>query len=146
MKVLDLACVVGHRFEGWFASTDEFVSQRERELVSCPVCGSLQVNRRPSAPRLNLHAAKTAAVTQAAPDGAAPMTEAQRHDTMQMLARELIARSEDVGERFAAEARAIAFGDAPARGIHGQATPEEAQALRDDGVVFFSLPWPGPSH
>lgn len=152
MKVLDLTCALGHRFEGWFASTDEFSSQRARGLVACPVCGSQQVSRLPSAPRLNLGAAKApeesamsgrAATTHAS---AAPATEAQLHDAMRTLAHELIARSEDVGDRFAAEARAIACGDAPARGIHGQATPQEAQALRDEGVEFFSLPWPGATH
>jgi hypothetical protein len=71
MKVLDLQCLDGHRFEGWFASADEFESQLSRKLVACPVCGATSVSRLPSAPRLNLSgAAQAPAPAQQKPDPA----------------------------------------------------------------------------
>ncbi|AOI71008.1 DUF1178 family protein [Burkholderia ubonensis] len=133
MKVLDLQCPHGHRFEGWFASADEFEAQLSRKLVECPVCGATEVSRMPSAPRLNLSGA-----TQAKP--ADPR--ALQAQVMRAL-REVLEKTENVGERFAEEARRIHYNEAPVRSIRGVTTPEDAQALVEEGIDVMPLPIPG---
>ncbi len=132
MKVLDLQCPHGHRFEGWFASADEFEAQLSRKLVECPVCGATEVSRMPSAPRLNLSGA-----TQA--KSADPR--ALQAQVMRAL-REVLEKTENVGERFAEEARRIHYNEAPARSIRGVTTPEDAQALAEEGIDVMPLPIP----
>ena len=133
MKVLDLQCPHGHRFEGWFASAEEFESQLSRKLVACPVCSATEVSRLPSAPRLNLSGATNAQ----APEGAA---ELQAH-VMRAL-REVLEKTENVGDRFAEEARRIHYKEAPARSIRGVTTPEDAKALVEEGIEVMPLPIP----
>lgn len=140
MKVLDLRCANGHGFEGWFASEDDFADQNTRGLITCPMCADHAVVRLPSAPRLNLSGgrpteapAATASVAPAPGDLQAAWLAA---------ARAVMARTEDVGERFAEEARRIHYGETEHRGIRGQATPEQREALRDEGIETFTLPLP----
>jgi hypothetical protein len=133
MKVLDLQCPHGHRFEGWFASTDDFESQLSRKLVECPICGATEVNRMPSAPRLNLSGAGAA-------PAAADAGELQAR-AMHAL-RELLEKTENVGERFAEEARRIHYNEAPARSIRGVTTHEDARALAEEGIDVMPLPFP----
>lgn len=152
MKVLDLLCTAGHGFEGWFASLDDFEQQRQRHLVECPLCGSHEVERRPSAPRLNLSSARAdaaAAPQQAHPAGAAggpqpPSAEPGErmtalHAAWLEAARHVVATTEDVGERFSEEARRIHYGETPSRGIRGQASDAEREALRDEGIEVATL-------
>jgi hypothetical protein len=130
MKVLSLRCANGHGFEGWFGSDDEFMDQNGRGLVECPLCADKIVSRMPSAPRLNLSGARP----EAAPaDAQALWLKAVRH---------VIENTEDVGRRFAEEARRIHYGEVESRGIRGQASPDEAQSLRDEGIEIASLPVP----
>lgn len=133
MKVLDLQCPHGHRFEGWFASADDFESQLSRKLVECPICGATEVSRMPSAPRLNLSGASEA-------QPAADMAELQAR-AMRAL-REVLEKTENVGERFAEEARRIHYNEAPARSIRGVTTPEDAKALVEEGIDVMPLPVP----
>ena len=139
MKVLDLRCNNGHGFEGWFASEEDYLDQNGRGLIECPMCTDRVIVRTPSAPRLNLSAAARDAVPQTpqAPAGAADIQAAW----MQAV-RHVLANTEDVGARFAEEARRIHYGEVDSRGIRGQATPDEAQSLRDEGIEFASLPIP----
>ena len=133
MKVLDLKCPHGHRFEGWFASADDFESQLSRKLVECPICGATEVSRMPSAPRLNLSGASEA---QPAADTAELQARAMR------ALREVLEKTENVGERFAEEARRIHYNEAPARSIRGVTTPEDAKALVEEGIDVMPLPVP----
>jgi hypothetical protein len=133
MKVLDLQCSYGHRFEGWFASADDFESQQSRKLVECPICGASEVNRLPSAPRLNLSGATEAKVPVQA--------EAMQARVMRAL-REVLEKTENVGDRFAEEARRIHYNEAPARNIRGVTTPEDARALVEEGIEVMPLPVP----
>jgi hypothetical protein len=154
MKVLDLRCANGHVFEGWFASDDDYVAQNGRGLVACPLCADQVISRMLSAPRLNLSGARAPreAHTEqpaAASADAAPTTPSQTEllpADMQALwlrgVRELMARTEDVGQRFSEEARRIHYGESPQRGIRGQATPEERAALHDEGIETVSIPVP----
>jgi hypothetical protein len=140
MKVLNLQCAHGHGFEGWFASNDDFETQLAGGLVSCPLCSDTAITKLLTAPRLNLGNAKPPA--EAAPQvPAAVQTESPEGRWMRAV-REVMAKTEDVGDRFAAEARKMHYGEAEERGIRGQATREEAKDLLDEGISVFSLPLP----
>jgi hypothetical protein len=144
MKVLDLRCANGHGFEGWFASDDDFMDQNGRGLVECPLCADKVVTRLPSAPRLNLSGARAPLETPA-PPAAAATVDARPADLQAawlQAVRHLLAHTEDVGERFAEEARRIHYGEEPQRGIRGQATAEERHALREEGIETMSIPLP----
>jgi hypothetical protein len=146
MKVLDLRCEHGHGFEGWFGSEEDFSSQLERGLVECPLCGSKLISRLPSAPRLNLSNAREPASQKAAATPAnvpAPTPEAAQIQALWMQAvRHVLANTEDVGNRFADEARRMHYGDAPERGIRGQASPAQAAELAEEGIDVLPLPIP----
>jgi hypothetical protein len=134
MKVIDLRCHNGHGFEGWFASDDAFLDQNGRRLIACPLCADTVIVRLPSAPRLNLSGAREAGPAQPPqPDAQVQWLKALRH---------VLAHTEDVGERFADEARRIHYGETAERGIRGQATPDERDALRDEGIEVMPLPLP----
>ncbi|CAN7504185.1 DUF1178 family protein [Variovorax paradoxus] len=149
MKVLDLRCSHGHGFEGWFASNEAFETQLAAGLVECPVCADTRIVKLLSAPRLNLGNAKApaeAAAASALPSSAPAKAQApaeQSPEARWMRAvREVLAKTEDVGDRFADEARRMHYGEAEERGIRGQATREQAEALLEEGVPVMALPIP----
>ena len=136
MKVLNLRCGNGHGFEGWFGSDDEFLEQNGRGAIECPLCADRVIARMPSAPRLNLSGAREQPPASAAPHAA------DLQAAWLAAARQLIAQTEDVGERFSDEARRIHYGEVPHRGIRGQATPEQREELRDEGIEVMSVALP----
>ena len=172
MKVLNLQCRHQHSFEGWFGSEDDFQSQLARGLIECPLCADTQIFKLPSAPRLNLgvHAADTALATGA--DGPAhaavgsavgPSEDSSRRADQQphnlptptaegpslavqaeflRALRQFVSETEDVGERFASEARRMHYGDSEARSIRGQASLREAVELLEEGIEVMPLPMP----
>lgn len=140
MKVLDLHCGHGHGFEGWFGSEDDFREQLGRGLVECPVCGDVQVTKLPSAPRLNLGAAERAAPSPKQEVMNAP--DAALQAAWMKMVRHVMANTEDVGERFAEEARKIHYGESDERGIRGQASREETESLLEEGIAVLPLPVP----
>ena len=147
MIVFDLLCGEGHRFEGWFGSADDFARQRDRNLLSCPSCGSAKVERVPSATRANLGA--PAPKTPKAPSPPVKTPEMEGKDPFavaQMLYSrmldELLTKSEDVGKEFPSEARKIFYNESPARAIRGQATNEQHQELLEEGIPVARLPVP----
>lgn len=145
MKVLNLRCASGHGFEGWFASEDEFLDQNGRSGIECPLCADRVITRLPSAPRLNLSGARapqTTTTTGTAPMAAQKPVAADLQAAWLAAAQRLMASTEDVGERFPEEARRIHYGESEARGIRGQATPEEREALREEGIEVLALPLP----
>ena len=145
MKVLNLRCSNGHGFEGWFASDDEFMEQNGSGLLQCPLCADSVITRMPSAPRLNLSGAREPEKVAAAPTAAAPGTEVQAADLQALwlqTVRHVLASTEDVGERFAEEARRIHYGEAPQRGIRGQVNPQQRDELLDEGIEIIALPLP----
>jgi hypothetical protein len=138
MKVLDLQCTQLHVFEGWFASEDDFVSQQQRALVQCPVCGDASITKRLSAPRLNLGGTQERA--QEVPAVSDPSESAMVMQTALMaLARHVLANTTDVGDKFAEEARKIHYGESAQRNIRGEATRAETQALADEGIEVMPL-------
>ena len=128
MKVFDLTCSAGHRFEGWFASAEQFATQSAQQAVRCPSCDSADVRREPSATRLNL--------------GSEPATAMPTEAAVMTHLRELMAKTENVGPRFAEEARRIHYDEVPARAIRGTATDRERRDLHDEGIETFALPIP----
>jgi hypothetical protein len=141
MKVLNLRCAQDHRFEGWFASDDDFHSQGERGLVGCPLCDDKSITRLPSAPRLNVSTQRGDA---SPPPPAHEIAEAQAQGKMLRAMREVIKNTEDVGDRFPEEARRIHYGEAQERGIRGRASPEDADALREEGIEVVAMMLPPP--
>jgi len=150
MKVFDLNCDHDHRFEGWFASAEAFADQQERKLIECPVCGSHVVRKIPAASRLNLSGTQAPARPERRGDGAAPPPEAERAQMnpaqiqalFMKMTRRIMETTEDVGERFAEEARRIHYSEAPGRAIRGSTSQEEAVALRDEGIEVYAIPVP----
>ena len=140
MKVLNLRCALDHRFEGWFASDDDYVSQGERGLVACPICDDKTISRLPSAPRLNVSTQRG----EASPPPAAEIAVARAQGRWLRAVREAIDNTEDVGDRFPEEARRIHYGEAQERGIRGRATREDAEALREEGIEVVAVPVPQP--
>ncbi len=134
MKVFDLSCDSDHVFEGWYSSQQDFDQQLLAREIGCPLCGSLRIRRRPSAPRLNLGAEQPVTA-------AMPATETLQSALVQ-AALQVIANTEDVGKRFPEEARRIHYKEAPERGIRGLASRSEAQALAQEGVRIMAFPFP----
>ncbi|HEX2547437.1 MAG TPA: DUF1178 family protein [Ramlibacter sp.] len=142
MKVLDLQCRHAHGFEGWFASEDDFQDQLTRGLLECPMCGDAQVTKMPSAPRLNFGASEPAAPAKAPKQEVVAAPNAQLQAAWMQLVQQVMANTEDVGEKFAEEARKIHYGETEERGIRGQASAEETRELLEEGISVLPLPLP----
>ena len=164
MIVFTLRCRDGHEFETWFRDGATYERQTRKGLVSCPECGSTKVEKAMMAPRLGRSAksdpvppeiqpeaapaAAPAAGPPAAPPAAVPdrpPTPAEFRRALQVLRQYVETNCEHVGPRFAEEARKIHNGEAKARGIYGDATDAESQALADDGIEVARIPWVPPS-
>lgn len=144
MKVFNLQCSAHHLFEGWFASEEDYTGQVERGLLACPLCADKTIQKLPSAPRLNFGALATSP-TPALPDtqGVVAGDPAQALQAAYLqLARRIVSETEDVGERFAEEARKIHYGETEERGIRGQASRKETEALMEEGIAVMPLPLP----
>ncbi|MBL8447342.1 MAG: DUF1178 family protein [Zoogloeaceae bacterium] len=135
MIVLDLECGNGHRFEGWFASSESFEDQRSRGLVHCPQCQQAEVRRRISVPHI-----RTVSHRPAPPTPASDQESAAMADILLAHLRHIARSTEDVGERFAEEARRIHHGDADSRAIRGQASGEELRDLLEEGIRVLPVP------
>ena len=154
MIVFNLACEQSHAFEGWFGSAADMTVQQTRGLLSCPVCGSAQIEKQPSAPRLNLLPAGSMAAqlggaeesqgAMAAQPKASGTAFALSPEQAQLreIIRHVVENTEDVGQSFAEEARRIHYREAPARSIRGVASRQEAEALVEEGIAVAHLPFP----
>jgi hypothetical protein len=145
MKVLNLRCSNGHGFEGWFASDEEFMEQNGGGQLQCPLCADSVVTRLPSAPRLNLSGAREAASSERAVTTVPAAADPQAAELQAMwlkAVRHVLAHTEDVGQRFAEEARRIHYGEVPERGIRGQVSSEQREELADEGIEIIALALP----
>ena len=147
MKVLDLQCAHNHVFEGWFASEDDFASQLARGLVACPMCGDIAVVKKLSAPRLNLGGTREPDNSQPSESPVREVVLAGNNDTALQaawlaMAKRVVANTEDVGERFAEEARRIHYGETEQRGIRGKASKAETESLMEEGISVLQLALP----
>jgi hypothetical protein len=128
-------------FEGWFASEEDFLNQRGSEMIECPVCSDTSISKRLSAPRLNLASGRSdMPASQSSQDLVATTGTDQNLQTAWMaVAHRIMASTDDVGERFAEEARKIHYGETKERGIRGQASRAETEALIDEGIAVMPL-------
>jgi hypothetical protein len=167
MKVLDLQCGQQHVFEGWFGSEDDFQDQLKRGLVQCPLCSDATISKRLSAPRLNLGGARDKSVAEAreqadessrdkssepSREGSREEPTAARQDLVagpqadpalaaawMAIAKRIIASTDDVGDKFAEEARKIHYGETKERSIRGKASADETQALLEEGIAVLPM-------
>ncbi len=155
MIVYDLECRAGqHRFEGWFASSDDFASQHGRGLVSCPFCDSSDVVKAVQAPNVARKgnqlpdvpaAAKSRAPAPAPVTNSGPSIPPEAVEMFRAIAAaqvEALKSSTYVGDKFADTARAIHYGEQDAEPIHGSATPDEARELFEEGVEIAPILFP----
>lgn len=141
MKVLDLQCGHQHVFEGWFASEDDFLDQQGRGLVECPVCGDASITKKLSAPRLNLGGARADVSSSHEVVSTAGIDQTLQAAWM-AVARRIMANTDDVGNRFAEEARKIHYGETKERGIRGQASRADTESLIEEGIAVMPFPLP----
>ena len=147
MIVFDLGCENNHRFEGWFASGEDFERQHKRRLITCPVCSNVNVVRLPHASYVN-----SGATPKPAPGagGAGQQYANVGKEMLVKLVEQIIEHTEDVGSAFPEEARKIHYRESPERRIRGTASREEAEELVDEGIEIVALPIPphrtGKSH
>jgi hypothetical protein len=146
-----LRCAEGHTFEGWFSSSRGYEAQAKSKQVMCPVCGTAEVEKAIMSPRVARGRSRKRAAAVEAPAVTPPartggpqhmLNGEQRNLLSQMrkLRDEMLAKSDYVGPRFAEEARRIHNDEAPERGIHGEATPEEVAELKEEGVEIYPVP------
>ena len=142
MKVLNLQCAHEHSFEGWFASEEDFQGQLQRGLVECPMCGDSTITKMLSAPRLNLGASAPQETAQVSKQEVVAAPDATMQAAWMKMVRQVMANTEDVGEKFPEEARRMHYGETEERGIRGQATAAETEALIEEGIGVLPLPMP----
>ncbi|RKF23304.1 DUF1178 family protein [Altericroceibacterium spongiae] len=166
MIVFDLVCSSGHRFEGWFGSSQDYASQQERELLSCPQCGSAQIEKAPMAPAVprkgnqqshpiprehapgdeTKHAEKEGDAlhgpSQDVTAGEMPPQVAQALEKLAQVQAEALKESTWVGSRFSEEARAMHYGEKKSDAIHGRASAEETRELLEEGITVSPLLFP----
>jgi len=145
-----LQCERGHAFESWFQNSSAYESQVKRKLVSCPACGSAKVEKAIMAPRIvGKKAAESPENPPAAPadvvaaPASTPLVMAQERELrakLKELRDHIVKSADNVGERFPNEARKMHYGDIEHRPIYGEASPDEARALIDEGVEVTPLP------
>jgi hypothetical protein len=146
-----LVCDKGHGFESWFPNSAAYDKQVKRALVVCPLCGSAKVEKAIMAPRLtrtDKHDDRPAAVAEAAvpaPADNAPLTvvspqEQELRKKLKELREHLVKNADYVGPKFPEEARKMHYGDIEHRSIYGEATPDDAKALDEEGIEFHPLP------
>jgi hypothetical protein len=129
-----LVCDNAHDFEAWFRNSDDFDKQKKRGLVECPDCGSSKVGKALMAPAVSTSRGREKIALAVGEEQKKAMA------ALKELSKKMLEGAENVGDKFAEEARKIHFGETEARGIYGEATPEEASELVEDGVSFMPIP------
>lgn len=150
-----LHCDRNHEFESWFQSSSAYDSQVKRKLVTCPICGSAKVDKAIMAPRIvgkkgrgraappPEPTANATPAPEAAPSGPTSLLMAQERELrtkLKELRDHIVKNADNVGESFANEARAMHYGDKEHRPIYGEASPDEAKSLIDEGIEVSPLP------
>ena len=142
MIVFNLVCSSDHRFEGWFASAADFDRQQKASLLSCPVCGSNAVTKAMHAPYVNTGGAAPKPDDRPRRSEAPKAQYANLADDLSQLIEHVIANTEDVGDAFPEEARKIHYQETPERRIRGNASNEQVEELREEGIEVIALPIP----
>ncbi len=134
MIVFTLACGSDHRFEAWFKDSAAYETQVATGVIACPFCSDTAIRKAPMAPNLATGGGDKT-------DKSEERAEELAKEILGEIRQHVEANCDDVGERFAEEARRIHYGEAKSRGIYGEATPEESRELAEEGVEFHKLPW-----
>lgn len=144
-----LHCEKAHAFESWFPSSDSYEAQRKGGFVACPVCGSTRVDKALMAPQVARKDRRDAPAPVPGPPVPTPVPgpvakvsplEQELRAKIRELREHVVKNADPVGDRFAEEARKIHYGETEHRSIYGQATPEEAHELAEEGIEFHALP------
>ena len=155
MILYRLRCSKGHEFESWFKDSKSYERQEKKSLIGCAVCGDAKIERAIMAPRLGKGGTKVEAEM---PAGAGAGPRRRRRNSSRWrpwpgtcprncatpcsrCASEVEKNCEHVGDKFAEEARKIHYGESDKRGIYGETTEQEAEALAEEGIEFGRLPW-----
>lgn len=133
MITYSLACENQHKFDAWFRSAEAYDDQHGRGIVTCPVCGSLKVDKALMAPALRMTSDKISLST------GHPM-QSEIRDFLRAMRKKVTSEADYVGDKFAEEARKIHFKESDQRGIYGEATRDEVAELLDEGIDFLPLP------
>jgi hypothetical protein len=154
MILYRLRCSKGHEFDSWFKDSKYYERQEKKSLIGCAVCGDSKVARAIMSPRIGKKGKAAEVETPAAPPPApTPSPEQQQmaalarkmpkelREALLQVRAEVEKNCEPVGDRFAEEARKIHYGESNKRGIYGETTDEEAEALAEEGIEFGRLPW-----
>lgn len=154
MILYRLRCAKGHEFDSWFKDSKTYERQEKKSLIGCAVCGDAKVSRAPMAPRIGKGGRKADVEAPVAP--APEPTPSPEQQQMAALAKhmpkelreallkvraEVEKNCEHVGTAFAEEARKIHYGESDKRGIYGETSDDEAEALAEEGIEFGRLPW-----
>ncbi len=142
MVVYDLICAKNHRFEGWFPSFEGYQEQAAKGQISCPSCGTSKVEKLPHACAVLTNRGEKKETAQEEKSPTPPLSEAEAKELLIRLNHYVREKFEDVGPRFAEEARQIYYGKVEARPIHGTSTSEEKQELDEEGIPYLILPKP----
>ena len=134
MITYSLACENQHKFDAWFRSAEAYDEQAGRGIVSCPVCGSVKVEKALMAPAVSRTGSEKVSLSQGHP------RLAEVHGFLRAMRRKITSEADYVGDKFAEEARKIHFEETDPRGIYGEATRDEVAGLIEDGIEFLPLP------
>lgn len=146
-----LACDKGHQFESWFADSAAYDKQAKHKLVSCPICGSAKVDKTIMAPRIST-SKKRAKAADLAVEAPAPVAagntpvamvspqEQELRSKLKELREHLTKNSDNVGDKFPEEARKMHYGETEHRSIYGNASPQDAKEMLDEGIEFHPIP------
>ena len=139
MIVFELICPKQHRFEGWFASAGDFDGQKDRGLLSCPSCGRAEIEKLPTA---KIRTAGPEVLPAVSEQQVPALHGGQPPANLQELIDYVLLNTENVGSKFATEARRIHQREVPHRGIRGTASRQETEELLDEGIAVMALPIP----
>jgi hypothetical protein len=144
MIVFDLKCSDGHVFEAWFNSSSAFENQQQKGLVACPMCGDTEISKAVMAPNVAVKSNQRAATTQVPIAKAPELGPAEVKALLAKMAKvqsDMLAESKWVGRDFDRTARAMDAGEIDQTKIHGEVSPNEAEALVEDGIAVMPLPF-----
>lgn len=139
MIVFELICPKYHRFEGWFASSEDFDGQKDRGLLSCPSCGRSDIEKLPTA---KIRTTSSELLPAAGEHQVSTPAKANPPANLQELIDYVLMNTENVGTKFAIEARRIHHHEVPHRNIRGSASRQETEELLDEGIPVMALPIP----
>ncbi|MEO1967845.1 MAG: DUF1178 family protein [Sphingomonadaceae bacterium] len=145
MIVFDLSCDQSHGFEGWFRSASDYEDQKDSGLLTCPICGSTKISKAPMAPAIPAKGNRVQEPASACPveghftNGPMPEEVAKAFQALAAAQQKALTESEWVGDRFAEDARAMHYGEADEKPIHGRASADEAKAMLEEGIAVAPL-------